>query len=158
MVVLPDEARDSAAEFLESASAKVRGISGGRLRLLWAFTENLGDWSLVRKRLGEEMSAREGTVWAGGPPASMEMEQGPPATEGLFEQLAARLRTAETVGYSPEEPGMIVAGGGKHQWPIATAQEGIPLARHVALSETGDEPADVDRVVLGRSALLRTAP
>src|SRR5436309_7266165 len=45
LLVLPDEARHPAQEFLRSAGRHVASLSGGRLRLLWGITENLGDWS-----------------------------------------------------------------------------------------------------------------
>src|SRR5207245_11271107 len=55
LVVLPGEARRAAGEFLSAAARDVGRLSGGRLQLLWGITENLGDWSVVRKRLNEEL-------------------------------------------------------------------------------------------------------
>src|SRR5580765_650696 len=62
LLVLPDEARGPAQEFLRSAARDVDRLSAGHLELLWGITENLGDWSVVRKRLNEELQR-----WKGAP-------------------------------------------------------------------------------------------
>src|SRR3984893_10084255 len=50
LVVLPGEVRPQVEEFHNSARRAIRDMSGGHLDLLWAITENLGDWTVVRKR------------------------------------------------------------------------------------------------------------
>src|SRR5437660_3772390 len=55
LVVLPDTARAAAEEFLQGARRHIAELSRGHVQLLWSFTENLGDWSVVRKRLNEEL-------------------------------------------------------------------------------------------------------
>src|SRR3984957_21233634 len=60
LVLLPEESRDSAEKFLEAAGAEISALSGGVLKLIWSATENLGDWSIVRRRLTEEMDRRRG--------------------------------------------------------------------------------------------------
>src|SRR5579863_7805761 len=65
LLVLPEEVRPQAEEFLSRAQADIRRMSEGRLELLWAITENLGDWTVVRKRLNEEMQRKQGTPLAG---------------------------------------------------------------------------------------------
>src|SRR5215475_7180871 len=60
LLVLPGEARGPAQEFLQSAARDIERLGGGRLKLLWGFTENLGDWSVVRKRLNEELQRWQG--------------------------------------------------------------------------------------------------
>src|SRR3984893_6738883 len=55
LLVLPEEARAPAEEFLSAAALGVDELSNGYLRLLWGITENLGDWSVVRKRLNESL-------------------------------------------------------------------------------------------------------
>src|SRR6516164_291343 len=47
LVVLPEEVRQQADDFLNAARADVERLSSGRLQLLWAITENLGDWTVV---------------------------------------------------------------------------------------------------------------
>src|SRR6266704_3641163 len=51
LVVLPEESRGAAGAFLQAAATEIAALSDGTLRLLWSVTENLGDWSDVRKRL-----------------------------------------------------------------------------------------------------------
>src|SRR5439155_16427001 len=60
LLVLPGEARAPAQEFLRAAASDVDRLSAGRLGLLWGITENLGDWSVVRKRLNEELQRWQG--------------------------------------------------------------------------------------------------
>src|SRR4051794_40159258 len=64
LLVLPGEAREPAGKFLEAAAGDVARLSGGRLKLLWGVTENLGDWSVVRKRLNEALKSRRGAPLA----------------------------------------------------------------------------------------------
>jgi hypothetical protein len=64
LAVLPEEVRARAEEFLNAASADINRLSQGRLRLLWAITENLGDWTVVRKRLNEEFDTKQNTPLA----------------------------------------------------------------------------------------------
>src|SRR5439155_21977129 len=42
LLVLPDEARGPAQEFLRVAAGEAERLSGGRLQILWGITENLG--------------------------------------------------------------------------------------------------------------------
>src|SRR5215212_10191232 len=65
LLVLPGEARGPAQEFLNAAARDVDRLSSGRLGLLWGITENLGDWSVVRKRLNEELQRWQGAPLAG---------------------------------------------------------------------------------------------
>src|SRR5436190_6875476 len=65
LLVLPDEARTPAKDFLTAAARDVDRLSNGQLQLLLGITENLGDWSVVRKRLNEELQKWRGTPLAG---------------------------------------------------------------------------------------------
>src|SRR3974390_229037 len=53
LLVLPEESRGDAEKFLESAAAEIAALSADALKLVWSITENLGDWSDVRRRLHE---------------------------------------------------------------------------------------------------------
>ena len=64
LVVLPEEVRTQAEEFLMAARAGIRELSQNRLELFWAITENLGDWTVVRKRLNDEFQRKQGTPLA----------------------------------------------------------------------------------------------
>src|ERR1700752_2126402 len=72
LVVLPEEARVPAAAFLESAAREIAALSDGSLKLIWSLTENLGDWSDVRRRLSEQMEHRRGTPGFESAPPSAE--------------------------------------------------------------------------------------
>jgi CRISPR-associated protein Csm1 len=148
LVVLPEEVRAQAEEFLNGARAGMLQLSGGRLELVWAITENLGDWTVVRKRLNEEFERKQDTPLAAGGWEAIEVESEP--DPAYFLELATSLRDAGTVSWSPESPARIVASGGKHSWPIGTSQDALPLARHTALTDDGRESASA--VVLASRA------
>src|ERR1700731_1234125 len=61
LVVLPEEVRPQVEEFPVPAAPGTHRLSQGHLKLLWAITENLGDWTVVRKRLNDEMQRKIGT-------------------------------------------------------------------------------------------------
>src|ERR1700731_2425256 len=65
LVLLPDEARASADAFLVAGASEIAALSDGVVKLIWSVTENLGDWSDVRKRLHDQMSLLRGTPAAG---------------------------------------------------------------------------------------------
>jgi CRISPR-associated protein Csm1 len=140
LLVLPVESRAKAELFLEAAAGQIRAYSNGRLRLSWASTENLGEWELVRKRLAAEMSAKRGTA---GAPADSAME-GQAESSYFSDYLATKLRDAQTVGWSPENPARILIGEGKHTWAIGLGIEAIPMARHTALDEDGTAAAPLE--------------
>ena len=148
LVVLPEEVRGATEEFLATARQGVRELSQSRLELFWAITENLGDWTVVRKRLNDEFQRKQGTPlastgWGGARPV---LESEPEH----FENLGKSLRDASSVGWSPESPATIVTGGGKHSWTIGTSPDSVPLARHTALTDDGRGTATAD--VLGSRA------
>src|SRR5438046_1017096 len=123
LLVLPDEARHPAQEFLRSAGRHVASLSGGRLRLLWGITETLGDWSVVRKRLNEELQR-----WRGAPLATVGADVFTPQAaaepadgSGYFSRtLGLSVREAGVIGWSPDKPAQVFPGGGpeagKHIW------------------------------------------
>ena len=118
LLVLPEEVRTSAEEFLTGSSKEISALSGGLIRLTWAVTENLGDWSDVRKRLTEEMQRLTGAPgWTGaGDPVAATAD----GTD-YFAHLGWKLRDAEAAGWSPETPGRVLIGEGKHGWKIGRA-------------------------------------
>jgi CRISPR-associated protein Csm1 len=156
LVVLPEEARNAAGAFLQAAAEEIAGLSNGTLRLLGSVTENLGDWSDVRKRMSEEMDHRRGTPgFESSLPASAD------ASHQYFAgQLGMRLRDAESAGWSPGHPGRILIGEGKHMWSLTGSADALPFARHAAPSEDGREPASTSTLAsratgLGTWGVLR---
>ena len=139
LVVLPQEVRPQAEQFLAAARAQIRELSQGNLDLHWAITENLGDWTVVRKRLNEQFQQEQDTPLAA---------TGFPANNGsarpdaaYFEDLGQALRDATSVGWSPEAPAKVSAGKGKHTWSIGSSPDSVPLARHTALTDDGRDSA-----------------
>jgi CRISPR-associated protein Csm1 len=148
LLVLPEEARATAEDFLATANRQIQEMSGGLLKLVCAVTENLGDWSVVRKRLGEDLDHKLETHAAALAPDAFTPFEPParPATDDYFIELALKLWQAEAVGWNPDAPARIVAGPGKHTWSLVPNRgaEDIPLARHAAPGEDGSEPADLN--------------
>src|SRR5947209_511338 len=120
LVILPEEAREQAHAFLRNAADAVRHISAGTLQLVFASTENLGDWTIVRRRLNEEMARALATPLANAGAAAF--HQAPSMTAPDFDdyfinQMGRRLRDTPTVSWSPEQPALILPGDqGRHQW------------------------------------------
>ena len=145
LVVLPEEVRAQAEQFLEAARAEAQALSGHRLDVVWAMTENLGDWTVVRKRLNEEFQRKQDTPLAktGFAASKTGSEQPSVADEsGYFEDLDRALRDASEVSWSPEHPARVSAGAGKHTWTIGSSSDSLPLSRHTALSDDGRSAAD----------------
>ena len=148
LLVLPGEALGPANEFLSAARAHIAQMSGGYVQLVWASTENLGDWSVVRKRLNEVLQRQRGTPMAAGCGSSFEpfVRAASGEYDNYFsKELGARLREAHQVGWSPEAPGKVFAGAGKHAWNLTQnlSPDGIMLARHAAPSDDGKSAAPV---------------
>jgi CRISPR-associated protein Csm1 len=139
LVVLPQEVRPQAEQFLAAARAQIRELSQRRLDLHWAITENLGDWTVVRKRLNEQFQQEHDTPLAAtGFPANGVSTEPDPA---YFEELGQSLRDATSIGWSPEAPAKVSAGKGKHSWNIGGSTDSVPLARHTALTDDGRDSA-----------------
>jgi len=137
-VVLPEESLPAVRDFLAAASMDLHQISGRRLRLVWTSTENLGDWTVVRRRLAEELWRREHAA----PEALAEGEFLPVASisvagdDAYFSNvLAPGVREAASYGWSPETPGRVLLNEGKHTWPAGEA-DGIGIARQAALDDS----------------------
>src|SRR5258708_34711417 len=115
LLVVPGEARGAAQEFLSAAARDVDRLSNGRLGLLWGITENLGDWSVVRKRLNEELQRWEGSPLAGvGPEAFRPYTAPDPLETGAYfsPQLGLKVREASLIGWSPDTTAQAFPGTG----------------------------------------------
>ena len=138
LLVLPDAIRGKAEEFLARAASQIAEASKHKVRLVWAVTENLGDWTVVRKRLQDEMTLKGSTPLA----QARSFEPLPPEepAETIFTaEFLQDLRSAQSIGWSGELPAIITTGVAKHTWPLTAnlSLEGITVARHVALNEDG---------------------
>src|ERR1035441_7936397 len=47
LLVLPGEAHDAAETFLAAAGRQISELSAGYVKLIWAVTDNLGDWAVI---------------------------------------------------------------------------------------------------------------
>jgi CRISPR-associated protein Csm1 len=144
LLVLPEESRGAADQLLAAAAAEIAQLSGDALQLVWSFTENLGDWSDVRRRLQEGLAQQRGTPDFAAPVAVADAS----AEEYFVRELGFPLRDAERVSWSPEHPGRISTSAGKHTWPLAASPDAVPIARHTAPSDDGSEPASTATLAL----------
>ncbi len=127
VVILPDQARaEAASRFLNRVAQKLSEISGGKLSVAWSATENLGDWTIVRKRLQEGM--REGTR-----PRTMETGyfDAFPAQGAGQDRIPRDMRDVSAIGWSFDFPALIAAEGGEHRWDVGS-DAAIPVTRHGA--------------------------
>src|SRR3954449_1126908 len=67
LLVLAEEDIARANEFLIREASAIAQLSGDMLRLVWASTENLGAWPLVRKRLDDALGAKNCAPLSEGP-------------------------------------------------------------------------------------------
>jgi CRISPR-associated protein Csm1 len=159
LVVLPGEARSAAEDFLNAAARQMSELSAGYVKLIWAVTDNLGDWSVIRRRLNDQLESQSNA-----PLADVGAEAFRPAAFArdaeadtyFAKELGAKVREASSVEWSPENPSKVLAGTGKHTWSITSnlSGDGIMLARHAAPSDDGKNIAPVQtlaRRAQGRS-------
>jgi CRISPR-associated protein Csm1 len=160
LVVLPGEAREAAETFLRAAARQMGELSLGHASLVWGVTDNLGDWAVIRKRLNDELERKRNTPLAAmGAPAFQPYARAAhtEADDGYFaRELGAKVREASHIGWSPENPGKVIAGEGKHSWSISSnlSPDAIMLARHAAPSDDSKTAAPVQslaRRAQGRS-------
>ena len=139
LVILPDSAKTMAAsEFLVRVSGVLENLTGGTMRIAWSSTENLGDWTVVRKRLQEGMKASLKTAV----PDAGFFEPFVPAV--LPGDVTPRgLRDATGVGWSFDFLFLIAAEGGAPRWDLGrqAALDNISLTRHAA--RNGDAIASI---------------
>jgi len=148
LLVLPGESRGPAEEFLASTARQIDELGGGHLKLAWSVTENLGDWSVVRRRLNDELQRKRATPLAdrGAEAFQPFTAQAPVDVDAYFsKELGLNLREASVIGWSPDTPAMAHPVQGKHTWNLTTnlSLESITLARHAAPSEDGRSAATV---------------
>jgi CRISPR-associated protein Csm1 len=156
LLVLPEESRAAADTFLDAAAKEIASLSDGVVKLIWSVTENLGDWSDVRRRLNEQMTRLRGTPWSEQLRSEQPSTPSDPAADAYFEgQLGWKLRDAESVGWSPETPGRILVAEGKHVWTLTGSPDSLPFARHAAPNDAGTEPASTETLA-SRAAGLGT--
>lgn len=149
LAILPDAERaELAAQFLSRANTVLKDATFGLVRVVWSATENLGDWTVVRKRLAEGLRASLR-------PAAF--------TEGFFDPIPApadpadriprNFRDASAVAFSFDFAALIAAPEADSpadlpRWELSgpAALDSISLARHAA--RNGDVPATPKELAL----------
>ena len=159
LVVLPGNVREAAETFLTAAAAQISVLSAKRVKLVWAVTDNLGDWAVIRKRLNEELQSKGNAPLQHIGAAAFQPFVALPGNDSdqyFARELGAKVREASQIGWSPEDPGKVFPGEGKHTWSITSnlSPDGIMLARHAAASDDGKQAAPVQ--TLGRRAQGRS--
>jgi CRISPR-associated protein Csm1 len=154
LVVIPAEARQAAFDILAAAAADIESLTGGSVQLVHASTENLGDWSDVRKRINEEMRRRRGSPAAERPLQFFApfTSRGAEDTDSYFSGLARGLRIAKSAGWSPDQPGRVLLEQGKYTWELDGSPDAIPFVRHEAPTDDGASatPAQLGERASGR--------
>src|SRR4029077_8975291 len=113
LLVLPGEVREASEGFLEAAAKQIFELSAGRVKLVWAVTANLGDWAVIRRRLNDELQGKRNAPLQhlGSSAFQPFVAQPANASDQYFaKELGAKVREASTLGWSPENPGKVVAG------------------------------------------------
>ena len=146
--------------FLAAAAAQISELSGGIVKLIWAVTDNLGDWAVIRRRIKDSMRRKRNAPLAALGAAAFQPFTGPARSDSdnyFARELGAKVRQAAKIGWSPENPGKVLTGEGKHTWTLSSnlSPESIMLARHAAPSDDGKNAAPVQ--TLGRRAQGRSA-
>jgi CRISPR-associated protein Csm1 len=142
LLVLPDASRGAAEDFLRASASQISAATRQRVRLIWAVTENLGDWTVVRKRLQDEMHQKQSAPLAEA--RSFAPFDADLSDDAVFTaEFAQSLRGATSVGWSPDLPAVITLETAKHNWSISAnlSLDGITLARHTAPNNAETGPA-----------------
>src|SRR5665647_339485 len=155
LLVLPGGIWQAAEGFLTAAAAQISELSGNRVKLIWAVTDNLGDWAIIRKRLNEQLENNSDAPLRNLGAAAFQPFVAPSGTASdlyFAKELGAKVREASAIGWSPENPGKVTPGEGKHTWSLTSnlSPDGIIVARHAAASDDGKQAAPVQ--TLGRRA------
>jgi CRISPR-associated protein Csm1 len=152
LAILPDQERaDHAAAFLTRANTVLNEATAGLVRIVWSVTENLGDWTVVRKRLSEGLRASLRPV------VSAEGYFDPSGTPtAATDRIPRNLRDAAAVAFSFDYPALIAVPEADTdpaipRWDLGghASTASISMARHAA--RNGDIPATPKELALRSS-------
>jgi CRISPR-associated protein Csm1 len=149
LAILPDQERAHlASAFLARANGVLSEATSGLLRVVWSTTENLGDWTVVRKRLSEGLreSLRPDVSAAG-------FFDPAPVTASATDRIPRSLRDAAAVAFSFDFPALIAVPEAETdpafpRWDLGghASTASISMARHAA--RNGDVPATPKELAL----------
>ncbi len=134
LLLLAEEVRSTADAFLARTAEDIAALSGGELELHWAITENLGEWSVVRKRLFEEMQRNRGTRASMASFAPFD-ESGAQAEASYFSALAAGAEASSQISLSLAQPGHFLFGPGERTYRLGYDGDAVPWMAHLDLSQ-----------------------
>jgi CRISPR-associated protein Csm1 len=140
LVIIPDATRAAAAgEFLAREGERIAKVTGSRIRLIWSTTENLGDWTVVRKRLNDSLHAQQSAPLSAArnfEPFDSTAELPP---DVFHEDLSEKFRMSTRLGWSPDNELLVEFDNPKHSWEITQdfSSDGIVLSRHAARTADG---------------------
>ena len=152
LLVLAEEDIPRAHDFLTNAAEAILRRSSDTLRLVWATTENLGAWPIVRKRLDDALSAKICCPLAPAPPDSSFAPFEPPAeraSQNFFSEFTAGLVSAKSVGWSATDPALFLWDNGSYTWPLreqsSVEEDGVLFPRRFAMNDDGQpcSPAEL---------------
>lgn len=132
LLLLAEENKAAATEFLSQTAAHLAELSANQLDLSWAITENLGDWSIVRKRLFEEMQRNRGTR-----ASTSSFEPFTPnnsADTEYFSNLAKNANGATQISVNPDNPAKFEFGSGERTYALGYQGDAVPWIAHIDLS------------------------
>jgi CRISPR-associated protein Csm1 len=139
LLVIPDTHRAPAEEFLSKTAAQISRATSSSIQLIWSTTENLGDWTVVRKRLTDGLDAHRDTPLARDRDFEPFAPQAEQSESPFTSELAQALREAGSISWSSDSPMVVSAEPGKHGWNLTPnlSLDGIAIARHAAPGEEG---------------------
>lgn len=142
LLILPEEDTARAHDFLVRVAASIAHLSTNTLRLVWATTENLGAWPVVRKRLDDVLSARICCPLPEEEPEKIFAPFEESAEDGQdapFAEFAAGLISAGSIGWSAGDPLLIAWNAGEYSWPLcehsSAEEDGILFPRRFAMND-----------------------
>ncbi len=151
LLVLAEEDIPRAQEFLSKAAESIARRSVDTLRLVWATTENLGAWPVVRKRLDDALSAKIccPLTSSDASPFVPFKPLAEPVAQSFFSEFAVGLVSARSVGWSDADPTLFLWDSGTYRWPLreqsSIEEEGILFPRRFAMNDDGQpcSPAEL---------------
>ncbi len=148
LLVLAEEDIPRANDFLRSAADKISQVSLNTLRLVWASTENLGAWPIVRKRLDDALAAKISCALPDAAPGDLFApfaQIAGPDEQSFFAEFAAGLVSASAVSWASGQPLLLSWESGTYSWPLrehsSVEQEGILFPRRFAMDDDHAAPA-----------------
>ena len=134
LVVLPDQPRaDAANAFLTKAAAVLDTATNGLVRIAWSATENLGDWTVIRKRLNDATTPTG--LHQGAEVTEPDFfEPFIPATTAPPDRIPRNLRDATAIFFSFDFPALISTDESPLRWDLGNAAtpDNISTTRHAA--------------------------